>query len=63
MHYFSILVVRAIDNKEFTAKKIMSTEENTKDDTDLVEKPTETQTKPAKDRKNRKDKVKPMTKV
>lgn len=41
----------------------MSTEENAKDDSDLAEKPTETQTKPAKDRKNRKDKVKPMTKV
>lgn len=41
----------------------MSTEENTKNDPDLVEKSTETQTKPAKDRKNRKDKVKPMTKV
>lgn len=41
----------------------MSNEENTKDDADSVEKPTETQTKPVKDRKNRKDKVKPMTKV
>lgn len=41
----------------------MSTDEINKDEAELVEKPSETQAKPAKDRKNRKDKVKPMAKV
>lgn len=41
----------------------MSADENIKDETELAEKPAETQSKPTKDRKNRKDKVKPMAKV
>lgn len=41
----------------------MSTDENQKDENDVASKPTETQTKPSKDRKNRKEKVKPLAKV
>lgn len=41
----------------------MSNDGTAKDEAELVEKPTEPQTKPAKDKKTKKDKVKPMAKV
>lgn len=41
----------------------MSLEENSKEESDVAQKPTESDTKQLKDRKNRKDKVKPLAKV
>lgn len=41
----------------------MSADENIADECDVSAAPAETQTKPAKDRKNRKEKVKPLAKV
>lgn len=41
----------------------MSLEENPKEESDTAQKPSENENKQAKDRKNRKDKVKPLAKV
>lgn len=41
----------------------MSLEENPIEESDAIQMPAETETKQSKDRKNRKDKVKPLAKV
>lgn len=60
-HLFSAIVYNHSHDKNLEVN--MSLEDSSKEESELAQKPTENQTKQLKDRKNRKDKVKPLAKV
>lgn len=62
-HFLVLCILTLSKNRWIWQLLKMSLEENPKEDSDVAQATVENENKPAKDRKSRKDKVRPLAKV